>query len=163
MIRDTLLSAALPGIPRRPACVLPIDDPPEPKPATAASSSPPRSGPLPRQIEELLAWPAAHFTAALDTFEATAALGNHITGPAILQLAGGYDAPRPSGPTTWPPARTSSTIPMRSWPTRSCAVFPPSSPRSPRRSAGQPRTVRRCRWHGLGRCTGAWPGPSGPS
>jgi cellulose synthase/poly-beta-1,6-N-acetylglucosamine synthase-like glycosyltransferase len=89
VIRNTLLSAALQEYPDL-RIVLLIDDPPAPRTSRnrellAAAES------LPREIEELLAWPATHFGEALDTFEASAALGGQVDGEAIEQLAREYD------------------------------------------------------------------------
>ncbi len=88
VIRNTLLSAALQEYPDI-RVVLLIDDPPAPKAARARQLLAAAEA-LPREIEELLAWPAAHFAEALDAFEASAALGAHVDGGAIDALADEY-------------------------------------------------------------------------
>jgi EAL domain-containing protein (putative c-di-GMP-specific phosphodiesterase class I)/cellulose synthase/poly-beta-1,6-N-acetylglucosamine synthase-like glycosyltransferase len=88
VIRNALLTAALQEYPDI-RVVLLIDDPPDPRSRRdrellAAAEA------LPREVEELLAGPAAHFAEALDAFEASVPPGGQVGGDAIERLAEEY-------------------------------------------------------------------------
>lgn len=92
VIRNTLLSAALQEYPDK-RIVLLIDDPQAPR-ARRARELLAAAQALPREIQELLAGPAARFTTALDTFESAAATRARVGPEALGELAKHYDAAR---------------------------------------------------------------------
>jgi EAL domain-containing protein (putative c-di-GMP-specific phosphodiesterase class I)/cellulose synthase/poly-beta-1,6-N-acetylglucosamine synthase-like glycosyltransferase len=89
VIRNALLTAALQEYPDL-RVVLLIDDP---APRTVRERELLASAEaLPREIEDLLAWPAAHFAEALEAFEASVPPGGLVDNAAVRSLAAEYEA-----------------------------------------------------------------------
>lgn len=90
VIRNTLLSAALQEYPDK-RIVLLIDDPPDPGTERARELLHAARA-LPREVEELMAGPAARFAFARDAFEAACERNEEIGIATVIDLARNYDA-----------------------------------------------------------------------
>ncbi|HET9075617.1 MAG TPA: glycosyltransferase family 2 protein [Acidimicrobiales bacterium] len=90
VVRNTLLSAALQEYPET-RIVLLIDDPPVPRSRRAYDLLAAAEA-LPREIEELLARPAARFARALSDFDAAHVGRDEVGSAGVARLAGEYEA-----------------------------------------------------------------------